>query len=145
MQTGQETDFILVSCTGLGIEPTRREQVLKAKKVSPSFIFLFFLSFSFFCLFVHTVSVSFNFAHMTLVLSSYNSPGWGGFIEKIRPWIHNYSPWSPKGKVVIWDGGFMNWLWKANGHFFFFIWNNLHISFFIWNNLLYKIWLKEGK
>ncbi|XP_034695914.1 protein HIGH CHLOROPHYLL FLUORESCENCE PHENOTYPE 173, chloroplastic isoform X2 [Vitis riparia] len=31
-QTGQETDFILVSCTGLGIEPTRREQVLKAKK-----------------------------------------------------------------------------------------------------------------
>ncbi|RVW59309.1 hypothetical protein CK203_101689 [Vitis vinifera] len=32
LQTGQETDFILVSCTGLGIEPTRREQVLKAKK-----------------------------------------------------------------------------------------------------------------
>ncbi|XP_058228202.1 protein HIGH CHLOROPHYLL FLUORESCENCE PHENOTYPE 173, chloroplastic isoform X2 [Rhododendron vialii] len=31
-QTGEETDFILVSCTGLGIEPTRREQVLKAKK-----------------------------------------------------------------------------------------------------------------
>ncbi|XP_059644599.1 protein HIGH CHLOROPHYLL FLUORESCENCE PHENOTYPE 173, chloroplastic isoform X3 [Cornus florida] len=30
--TGQETDFILVSCTGLGIEPTRREQVLRAKK-----------------------------------------------------------------------------------------------------------------
>ncbi|KAG5538169.1 hypothetical protein RHGRI_025292 [Rhododendron griersonianum] len=30
--TGEETDFILVSCTGLGIEPTRREQVLKAKK-----------------------------------------------------------------------------------------------------------------
>ncbi|XP_062155530.1 protein HIGH CHLOROPHYLL FLUORESCENCE PHENOTYPE 173, chloroplastic [Alnus glutinosa] len=30
--TGQETDFILVSCTGLGIEPTRREQVLKAKR-----------------------------------------------------------------------------------------------------------------
>lgn len=33
LQTGQETDFILVSCTGSGIEPTRREQVLKAKKV----------------------------------------------------------------------------------------------------------------
>ncbi|KAL6966189.1 hypothetical protein U1Q18_031968 [Sarracenia purpurea var. burkii] len=32
LPTGQETDFILVSCTGLGIEPTRRDQVLKAKK-----------------------------------------------------------------------------------------------------------------
>lgn len=32
LPTGQETDFILVSCTGLGIEPGRREQVLKAKK-----------------------------------------------------------------------------------------------------------------
>ncbi|CAA0842330.1 high chlorophyll fluorescence phenotype 173 [Striga hermonthica] len=32
LPTGQETDFILVSCTGAGIEPTRREQVLKAKK-----------------------------------------------------------------------------------------------------------------
>ncbi|KAL1534344.1 protein HIGH CHLOROPHYLL FLUORESCENCE PHENOTYPE 173, chloroplastic-like protein [Salvia divinorum] len=32
LPTGQETDFILVSCTGSGIEPTRREQVLKAKK-----------------------------------------------------------------------------------------------------------------
>lgn len=40
-QTGEETDFILVSCTGLGIEPTRREQVLKAKKV-----FHFFSAFS---------------------------------------------------------------------------------------------------
>ncbi|KAA3489410.1 CIA30 domain-containing protein/NAD_binding_10 domain-containing protein [Gossypium australe] len=30
--TGQETDFILVSCTGLGVEPNRREQVLKAKR-----------------------------------------------------------------------------------------------------------------
>ncbi|KAG6730595.1 hypothetical protein I3842_01G088700 [Carya illinoinensis] len=30
--TGQETDFVLVSCTGLGIESTRREQVLKAKR-----------------------------------------------------------------------------------------------------------------
>ncbi|KAK9124806.1 hypothetical protein Sjap_014408 [Stephania japonica] len=29
---GQETDFILVSCAGLGIEPSRREQVIKAKK-----------------------------------------------------------------------------------------------------------------
>ncbi|XP_047311208.1 protein HIGH CHLOROPHYLL FLUORESCENCE PHENOTYPE 173, chloroplastic [Impatiens glandulifera] len=32
LPTGQETDFILVSCTGLGIEPSRREQVLRAKK-----------------------------------------------------------------------------------------------------------------
>ncbi|KAG6409143.1 hypothetical protein SASPL_132177 [Salvia splendens] len=32
LPTGQETDFVLVSCTGSGIEPTRREQVLKAKK-----------------------------------------------------------------------------------------------------------------
>nr|GME16636.1 uncharacterized protein LOC109187669 [Ipomoea batatas] len=32
LPTGQETDFVLVSCTGLGIEPSRREQVLKAKR-----------------------------------------------------------------------------------------------------------------
>ncbi|KAI5563567.1 hypothetical protein BDE02_14G000200 [Populus trichocarpa] len=32
LPTGQETDFVLVSCTGLGVEPTRREQVLKAKR-----------------------------------------------------------------------------------------------------------------
>lgn len=32
LQTGQETDFVLVSCSGLGIEPSRREQVLKAKR-----------------------------------------------------------------------------------------------------------------
>ncbi|RWR95601.1 hypothetical protein CKAN_02495300 [Cinnamomum micranthum f. kanehirae] len=32
LPTGQETDFILVSCTGLGIEQNRRDQVLKAKK-----------------------------------------------------------------------------------------------------------------
>ncbi|KAL3007839.1 hypothetical protein AAZX31_07G000300 [Glycine max] len=31
-ETGQETDFVLVSCSGLGIEPSRREQVLKAKR-----------------------------------------------------------------------------------------------------------------
>lgn len=44
LQTGQETDFILVSCTGLGIEPTRREQVLKAKRVSRLFsLFLLLL------------------------------------------------------------------------------------------------------
>lgn len=42
LQTGQETDFVLVSCTGLGIEPSRREQVLKAKRVSP-------FRFSYFC------------------------------------------------------------------------------------------------
>lgn len=34
LQTGQETDFVLVSCTGLGVVPSRREQVLKAKRVS---------------------------------------------------------------------------------------------------------------
>ncbi|CAN6573716.1 unnamed protein product [Malus baccata var. baccata] len=32
LPTGQETDFVLVSCTGSGIEPNRREQVLKAKR-----------------------------------------------------------------------------------------------------------------
>ncbi|XP_031386612.1 protein HIGH CHLOROPHYLL FLUORESCENCE PHENOTYPE 173, chloroplastic isoform X2 [Punica granatum] len=32
LPAGQETDFVLVSCTGLGIEPSRREQVLKAKR-----------------------------------------------------------------------------------------------------------------
>ncbi|EXB26138.1 hypothetical protein L484_010455 [Morus notabilis] len=32
LPTGQETDFILVSCTGSGLEPTRKEQVLKAKR-----------------------------------------------------------------------------------------------------------------
>ncbi|XP_071708898.1 protein HIGH CHLOROPHYLL FLUORESCENCE PHENOTYPE 173, chloroplastic [Rutidosis leptorrhynchoides] len=32
LPTGQETDFILVSCTGSGIEANRREQVLRAKK-----------------------------------------------------------------------------------------------------------------
>ncbi|KAJ6790820.1 uncharacterized protein M6B38_248085 [Iris pallida] len=32
LPTGQETDFILVSCTGSAIEANRREKVLKAKK-----------------------------------------------------------------------------------------------------------------
>ncbi|XP_031488829.1 protein HIGH CHLOROPHYLL FLUORESCENCE PHENOTYPE 173, chloroplastic [Nymphaea colorata] len=32
LPTGSETDFILISCTGYGIESTRREQVLRAKK-----------------------------------------------------------------------------------------------------------------
>ncbi|KAL6576928.1 hypothetical protein OROMI_011204 [Orobanche minor] len=32
LPAGQETDFILVLCTGSGIEPNRREQVLKAKR-----------------------------------------------------------------------------------------------------------------
>ncbi|XP_014522639.1 uncharacterized protein LOC106779107 isoform X1 [Vigna radiata var. radiata] len=32
LPTGQETDFVLVSCSGLGIEPSRRDQVLKAKR-----------------------------------------------------------------------------------------------------------------
>lgn len=32
LPTGQETDFVLVSCSGQGIEPSRREQVLKAKQ-----------------------------------------------------------------------------------------------------------------
>uniref|UniRef100_A0A804U748 Uncharacterized protein n=1 Tax=Zea mays TaxID=4577 RepID=A0A804U748_MAIZE len=35
LPTGQETDFILVSCSGSGIESNRREQVLKAKKEEP--------------------------------------------------------------------------------------------------------------
>ncbi|GMI66367.1 high chlorophyll fluorescence phenotype 173 [Hibiscus trionum] len=34
LHTGQETYFILVSCTGLGVKPNRREQVLKAKRAS---------------------------------------------------------------------------------------------------------------
>ncbi|KAJ8431523.1 hypothetical protein Cgig2_009760 [Carnegiea gigantea] len=32
LPSGQETDFILVSCTGSGVEESRREQVLKAKR-----------------------------------------------------------------------------------------------------------------
>lgn len=32
LPTGQETDFVLVSCTGSGVEPNRREQVLNAKR-----------------------------------------------------------------------------------------------------------------
>lgn len=32
LPSGQETDFILVSCTGSGIEDSRREQVLRAKR-----------------------------------------------------------------------------------------------------------------
>lgn len=32
LPTGQETDFILVSCTGSGVEVSRRESVLRAKK-----------------------------------------------------------------------------------------------------------------
>ncbi|KAJ4725457.1 high chlorophyll fluorescence protein [Melia azedarach] len=32
LPTGQETDFVLVSCTGLGVEASRREQVIKAKR-----------------------------------------------------------------------------------------------------------------
>ncbi|ANM61139.1 high chlorophyll fluorescence phenotype 173 [Arabidopsis thaliana] len=32
LPAGQETDFILVSCTGSGVEANRREQVLKAKR-----------------------------------------------------------------------------------------------------------------
>ncbi|PKU87817.1 Divinyl chlorophyllide a 8-vinyl-reductase, chloroplastic [Dendrobium catenatum] len=32
LPTGRETDFILVSCTGSGIESSRKDQVLKAKK-----------------------------------------------------------------------------------------------------------------
>ncbi|XP_057813208.2 protein HIGH CHLOROPHYLL FLUORESCENCE PHENOTYPE 173, chloroplastic isoform X2 [Cryptomeria japonica] len=32
LPSGQETDFVLVSCTGAGIEPTIREKVIKAKQ-----------------------------------------------------------------------------------------------------------------
>ncbi|XP_030461547.2 protein HIGH CHLOROPHYLL FLUORESCENCE PHENOTYPE 173, chloroplastic [Syzygium oleosum] len=38
LPTGQETDFVLVSCTGLGIEPSRREQVLKAKRAGEDYL-----------------------------------------------------------------------------------------------------------
>jgi hypothetical protein len=80
MQTGQETDFVLVSCTGLGVEPTRREQVLKAKRVSTIFWFCPFFLFS--CL-------------VTFVVKHF--PGRGRLAEEIRTWIHNHSPWSPTG------------------------------------------------
>ncbi|KMT07903.1 hypothetical protein BVRB_6g145990 [Beta vulgaris subsp. vulgaris] len=33
LPSGPETDFILVSCIGSGIETSRRDQVLRAKKV----------------------------------------------------------------------------------------------------------------
>lgn len=39
VQGGQETDFILVSCSGAGVDLSRREQVLKAKQVGPPFHF----------------------------------------------------------------------------------------------------------
>lgn len=81
-QTGEETDFILVSCTGLGIEPTRREQVLKAKKVSH-----FFSVFS--PIFLFKCSCIWTYSGVSL--------GWGRFIKKIRPWIHYNSPWSTTG------------------------------------------------
>lgn len=83
LQTGEETDFILVSCTGLGIEPTRREQVLKAKKV-----------WTFFFPSIFPYSILF-FMHLNCILEI--SLGWGRFIKKIRPWIHYNSPWSAKG------------------------------------------------
>ncbi|KAF8025162.1 hypothetical protein BT93_F2105 [Corymbia citriodora subsp. variegata] len=38
LPTGQETDFVLVSCTGLGIEPSRREQVVKAKRAGEDYL-----------------------------------------------------------------------------------------------------------
>ncbi|KAK9103960.1 hypothetical protein Sjap_021214 [Stephania japonica] len=60
-EIGQETDFVLVSCAGLGIEPSRREQVIKAKKgrilfdvlvlVTPLFVQVLY-GYSFTCLFV---------------------------------------------------------------------------------------------
>lgn len=33
VQTGQETDFILVSCSGAGVSTESREKVLRAKQV----------------------------------------------------------------------------------------------------------------
>lgn len=47
LQSGQETDFILVSCTGLGIETSRREQVLRAKKVCSFLVCIY--AYLFFC------------------------------------------------------------------------------------------------
>ena len=40
-----------------------------------------------------------TFAHISNVLFLKMFPGWGRFIEKIRPRIHNHSSWSPKGKA----------------------------------------------
>lgn len=81
LQTGQETDFILVSCTGSGIEPNRREQVIKAKKVCHSPLLYFLVDYI--CL------------HETKTLQF--CEGWGRFIEKIRLRVHNYPPWSING------------------------------------------------
>lgn len=92
LQTGQETDFILVSCTGLGIEPTRREQVLKAKRVSRLFSVV---PFTIVIDNVHFYICSHKYCSLFLKMF----PGWGRFIEKIRPRIHNHSSWSPKGKA----------------------------------------------
>jgi hypothetical protein len=39
MQGGQETDFILVSCSGAGISSDGREKILRAKQVC-SFLYL---------------------------------------------------------------------------------------------------------
>lgn len=35
MQGGDETDFILVSCSGAGVPSEDREKVVRAKQVSP--------------------------------------------------------------------------------------------------------------
>ena len=93
VQTGQEIDFILVSCIGSRIEPTRREQVLKAKRVCS-----FFCSFS-----TYHINFFFYTYHIFVSVSSINYSCWNflgqtRFIEKIWAWIHNHSSWSPNGK-----------------------------------------------
>lgn len=81
LQTGQETDFILVSCTGSGIEPNRREQVIKAKKVCHTPL-LFFQE---------------DYIYLQETNTLKFREGWGRLIEKIRPRVHNYPPWSING------------------------------------------------
>lgn len=38
MQSGQETDFILVSCSGAGVSTESKEKVLRAKQVKSTLI-----------------------------------------------------------------------------------------------------------
>lgn len=101
MQTGQETDFVLVSCTGLGVEPARREQVLKAKRVSTEFCF---------CSFLLLLVTSCKYLSSLVQSVGETFPGWGRLTEEIRPWIHNHSPWSPKGNYCPYPklAGFIN-------------------------------------
>jgi len=86
LQTGQETDFILVSCSGSGIEPNRREQVLKAKKVEV------LLCRTTWHLYVYLIQM---FKDIDALL------GWRRCTEEIRPWIYNCAPRSSAGTLLI--------------------------------------------